>query len=150
MISDKWKPALKLFLPSWNFFNDFAEVPRLEYCLISSRTVAIDWKPFFTGHDTRDLRRVLFNPSGNLELLEASLVERAVDELRDDPLSNRNRFAKSETHSTLERLTRTRLAHFHSSAGPDRFRFRLVLIDPGAPSQIVFTSEELPFARPGK
>lgn len=150
MISDKWMPALKLFLPSWNFFNDFAEVPRLEYCLISSRTVTIDWKPLFTWHDTRDLRRVLFNPTGNLELLEASLVERAVDELRDDPRSDRNWFAKSEAHSTLERLTRTRLAQIHTSSGSERFRFRLVLIDPGSPAQSLFTSEELPLARPGK
>lgn len=150
MTSNQWMSALKLFLPSWNFFNDFAEVPRLEYCLVSSGTVAMDWKPLFADHDSRDLGRVLFNPSGNLELLEASLVERAVDELRDDPHSDRNRFAKSEAHSTLERLTRTRLAHLHSSPGPDRFRFRLVMIEPGAPSRIVFTSEELSLARPGK
>ena len=99
MISEKWMFTLKLFFPSWNFFNDFVEVPRLEYCLISSKTGATDWKPSLTDHDTRDLGRVPFNPSGNLELLESSLVERAVDELRDDPSSDRPHFAKTETHS---------------------------------------------------
>jgi len=142
--------ALKLFLPSWNFFNDFAEVPRLEYCVISERTGTTDWKPLLTDHNTRDLGRVLFNPSGNLVLLEASLVDRAVNELSEDPSFDRNRFAKSETHSTLERLTRTRLAQLHSSPDSDRFRIRLVLLEPGAPDRIVFTSEELPLVRPGK
>ena len=99
MTSEKWMSALTLFLPSWNFFNDFAEVPRLEYCLIAGKTGATDWKPLLTDHDTRDLGRVLFNPSGNLELLESSLVEQAVDELRDDPSSDRTHFAKTETHS---------------------------------------------------
>ena len=150
MISEKWMSALKLFLPSWNFFNDFAEAPRLEYCVISDRTGATDWRPLLTDHNTRDLGRVLFNPSGNLELLEASLVDRAVNELSEYPRSDRNRFAKSEAHSTLERLTRTRLAQLHSSSDSDRFRIRLVLIEHGAQAQIVFTSEELPLPSPGE
>lgn len=142
--------ALKLFLPSWNFFNDFAEVPRLEYCVISNMTAVMDWKPLLTDHNTCDLGRVLFNPAGNVELLKASLVDRAVNELSGDPRSDRNGFAKSEALSTLERLTRTRLAQLYSASDSDRFRIRLVLIEPGTAARTVFTSEELPLTRPGK
>ncbi len=147
MFSRQWMPALKLFLPSWNFFNDFGAVPRIEYRLLSAGAVATDWQPLFRNHDTRDVGRVVFNPAGNLELLEKSLVDRAVDALGLSQVAAPDLFAGSETHAALARLVRSRIGEHRIPPDADRFRFRLVMIEPGAVPEVAFVSEEFAWAK---
>lgn len=136
--------ALKLFLPSWNFFNDFAAVPRLECRRVQPEGAAAGWEPLFTNHTTRGVGRILFNPQGNLELLEKSLIDRADDEARMMAGPDGAGFATTETHSALARLTRARLAKRTDFTGADKFQFRLTLGEPGAVPTVIFTSAALP------
>lgn len=136
--------ALKLFLPSWNFFNDFAAVPRMEYRLVGTTVGPTDWRPLFTNHSTRGLGRILFNPQGNLELLEKSLIDRADDEVRLMTDSEGAAFAESETHAALVRMARFHLMARTECAGAGQFQFRLALGEPGSPPAVVFTSAVLP------
>ena len=146
MFSRQWMPALKLFLPSWNFFNDFSAVPRIEYRLLPAGAVATDWRPLFRNHDTCDVGRVLFNPAGNLELLEKSLVERAVDELELGP-AGRDSFAGSETEAALIRMARARIGESLVTVAGERFQVRLVMTEPGAAPEVAFVSEEFAWAK---
>lgn len=148
MITEKWMFALKLFLPSWNFFNDFGEVPRLEYQVVGEGADSVDWRPVFSRYWTGRVGRMLFNPVGNLELLEQSIVSRAVDELDSGTAGACSAFTTSETHTMLERLVRGKIAERFSAAGPDRFRFRLVTVEPGAEPKVVFSSDEFPIKEP--
>ena len=146
MISNTWMVALKLFLPSWNFFNDFAAVPRMEYQLVCAGAEAGEWRPLFTNNGKRSVFRILFNPSGNLELLEKSLIDRAVDELSPDE-RDKHALVASEARSTLARIAKARINDRYTSATFDQYRFRVILVEPGFPNEVVFASDLLSLER---
>lgn len=136
MFSFRWLLALKLFLPSWNFFNDFGAVTRVEvaFGLTTSET---SWQPVFTGFTTSDRRRCLFNPAGNRRLQEQSLIERAADELSDE----RHR---AEAEAFIARAIRARLASRTDNGPGDRFRFRVVERAANEAGAVRFVSGEFP------
>ena len=151
----RWSPAhaLKLFLPSWNFFDDFDVVPCLEARVVREPDDGADWRPVFPGSTTRRWTRTFYNPWGNLELMERSLVERAADELgeRPDPAELGIEFSRSETFAMLTRLVRRRLRagapHLGDAvrepADSARFQFRIVQTGPGVPREVLFVSSGL-------
>lgn len=136
MFSSRWLLALKLFLPSWNFFNDFGAVTRVEVAFGPS-TQKASWQPVFTGFTTLDWRRWWFNPAGNLRLQEQSLIERAADELADE----RHR---AEAEVLIARAIRARLATHTDNRLHDRFRFRVVERAAGETGAVRFVSGEFP------
>jgi hypothetical protein len=79
MFAHRWLLALKLFLPSCNFFNDFGAATRGEFTFVSAAEEP-HWHPVFSDFTTPDWRRIAFNPRGNLALQEQSLIERATDQ----------------------------------------------------------------------
>jgi hypothetical protein len=169
----RWNMAhvLKLFLPSWNFFDDFDAVPRLEARWAREPSGAGDcWVPVFPCSTTTGWVRAFYNPWGNLELLERSQVERAVEELAElagptpqEPRPHRaedekahraeaaRRFAASETFGILTRLARRRLragaeclwAGGSEVATDAQVEVRIVLAIPGRPLQVWFESSEV-------
>jgi hypothetical protein len=147
MHSPAWKVALKLFLPSWDFFNDFGPVIRLESRWLRPGVAALGWRPVFTRHTTGSWARTLFNPAGNLELLEHSWVDRAATEAGPEPDGVGALFATTETHARLVRIARARLLAAHREPGEDSFQFRLVQIEPGGAFEVIFTSVALPATR---
>ncbi len=148
MTSENWMSALKLFLPSWNFFNDFGEVSRLEYRLTGAGMDSGEWQPVFPRHSTHGIGRIFFNPTCNLELLEQSMVARAVDELSRDPAAKGSTIPTVATHEMLVRLVRGKVEGILGHAAADRFRFRLVTVEPGAAPKVVLSSAELPLKEP--
>lgn len=134
MFSSRWLLALKLFLPSWNFFNDFGAVTRVEVAFGPVTPEAL-WQPVFTDFTTADWRRCLFNPAGNLRLQEQSLIERAADEWTDE----RHR---TEAEAFIARAVRARLATRTDNGPGDRFRFRIVERAAGEAGAVRFVSGE--------
>ena len=55
MIATALSNILKLFLPSWNFFNDFSTVPRLDVRTIHDGREC-EWRPLYTTDSTRQSR----------------------------------------------------------------------------------------------
>ncbi len=99
--------ALKLFLPSWNFFDDFSATPRLEFRTRTGNNdgpADSDWQLLHASHSTRSVGRTFFNPRGNAELFELALVETAADELKAIDQSQRRRFLDSDAWSRLAPL----------------------------------------------
>lgn len=137
--------VLKLLLPSWNFFNDFDEVTQLEFCVRHEGAGESAWQPLHPPQTTRDLGRVFFNPAGNLELLEKSLIDRVATALRESPGPPPTGFEQSEAGRLLARIVRGRL----TESPPDRvaktFRFRLHRVDARAGRESLFESAEHPF-----
>ena len=131
---------LKLFLPSWNFFNDFDEVTQLEFCLSSDGAGESAWQPLHPTHSTRSWGRVIFNPEGNLELLEKSLLDRVATALRESPVSPQASFEPSEAGVMLARIVRGRLRESRSNTEGMTFRFRLVRVVATVAREILFES----------
>jgi hypothetical protein len=140
MSTSPWLVALKLFLPSWNFFNDFTAVPTMEFAVIGVAGALGEWQPLFRAGAAPSAWRVVFNPQGNLDLLEQTLVERAAEEFRAEP--PREMDAPGGTYPALVRLARRRLTQF-GLPGVGSFRFRLVLREPGLAPEVIFTSPVL-------
>lgn len=136
MITEQFSNILKLFLPSWNFFNDFSCVPRLDARIIHDGREH-EWQPLYTKNSTRSLTRVIFNSRGNLELLEKSFIDRAADEFEKENPHASKQFEQHPHHQTLIRIVRSRL---NTTQPNDEFEFRLVMTFPGEPQEILFTS----------
>lgn len=69
---------LRLFIPSWRFFDQLGSVPQLMY-RVSKKSETTDWQPVFKKPQ-RQLHNLFFNPFGNLYLYHQSLVSRLADE----------------------------------------------------------------------
>lgn len=140
MITEQLSNILKLFLPSWNFFDDFSAVPRLDIRILCHDREC-DWQPLYTDDSTDNLRRVLFDAQGNLELLEKTFIERAAGTLDASDLQSAKQFEHSAHFETLTGIARNRLPALKPD---DEFQFRLVLTTPGLPEEALFVSGRQP------
>ena len=136
--------ALKLFLPSWNFFDDFSATPRLEYRVRASDDSAPDdWRIIYASHSTHSLGRTLYNPHGNAELFELALVETAADELKLIERGRRGSFLDSETWSRLA----PHLMRHIPDGRPRQVQFRLRLTTRQGDPEEWFETPWLPLDR---
>jgi hypothetical protein len=145
-----WKLVLKLFLPSWNFFNDFDVVPQLEFRLTRAGQEDLEWRPLYPVRSMRSWRRVLFNPSGNLELQEKSLIDRVATALRESDASIGADFARSDDCALLTRIARGRIQQLVPEPAVTAFRFRLVIAAARAAGETLLESTAQPLAEPGR
>lgn len=145
-----WKLVLKLFLPSWNFFNDFDAVARLEFCVMRAGKEDLNWRSLYPLNTTRSWGRVIFNPSGNLELLEKSLIDRVATALRESSDLTKTDFGQSDDCVLLTRIARVRIQQLVTETVGASFRFRLVVADSMAASETLFESTAQPLAEPGQ
>lgn len=139
---EAWRLVLKLFLPSWNFFNDFGVVTQLEFCLVRAGETESAWQPVHPITTTPGWRRMFFNAQGNLELLEKSLLDRIATVLQECPARVSDDFAHSEGGLMLARIIRARLQE--QGVQVTTFRFRLVFIDAANQRETLFVSAALP------
>ncbi len=140
MIATALSNILKLFLPSWNFFNDFSIVPRLDVRTLHDGRES-EWRPLYASAPTRSIRRVFFNADGNIELLEKTFIDRTAEEFADEDQKAVKRF-ESDTHvRMLAGIVRSRLTETQPT---DEFQFRLVMTNPGQPEEVLFVSACLP------
>lgn len=142
-----WKLVLKLFLPSWNFFNDFGLVTRLEFCPAPAGSGASVWQPVHPEVTTSDWTRVFFSVRGNRELLEKSLIDRVATALQDQPAPVDASFGQSASGLILARIVRARL-RTSDLAAVQAFRFRLVTVDAANHCETLFESAVLPVMEP--
>ncbi len=140
--------VLKLFLPAWNFFNDFSVVSRVEFAPVTAGETQFDWQPLYPVRTTTSWGRVIFNPAGNLELLEQSLLDRVATALRENPAAADADFAASEAHELVLRIVRARLGERGLSGAGRLFQFRFVLSEPAAADEILFVSTPWPLVIP--
>lgn len=140
MPTSPWLIALKLFLPSWDFFNDFTAVPAMELSVIRADGTDPGWQPAFPPNVALPWWRVLFNAQGNRDLLEQSIVERAAEELSEQLPAT---FPGPDP--TVDRLVRLARNRARQTGLPmeSGFRFRLVLREPGLAEQVLFVSPPL-------
>lgn len=142
---DNLRLVLKLLLPSWNFFNDFDEVTQLEFCVRRDGAGESAWQPLHPPHSPHNWGRGFFNPAGNLELLEKSLIDRVATALRENPDTPPSGFASSEAGMLLARIVRGRLSESHPDRATLTFRFRLLRVDARAVRELLFESAAHPF-----
>lgn len=136
-----WKLVLKLFLPSWNFFNDFDAVTRLEFCMVRAGEAESAWLPVHPNTTTPSWARVFFNAQGNRELLEKSLIDRIATAVQESGEPTNSDFAQTEAGLLLTRIVRARLQEQGTPA--TTFRFRLVAVDAENCSETLFESAAL-------
>ena len=109
--------ALKLFLPSWNFFDDFSATPRLLYRVRTNDvSPPCEWRLLYARFHTSSLLRVLYNPFGNAELFELALVETAADVCKLVVANERLEADRSDSKSRLLAYVRNRVRSAEKSS----------------------------------
>lgn len=144
--------ALKLFLPSWNFFNDVSAAPGTEFRIRGSDGKESEWQPLYPRRTTRSLWRILYHPWGNLELLEQSQLARASDELTQLPRAA-DEFRQSRAYGILTRIARSQILRLdlgRDSTSAESFQFRLRLAVAATAGESWFLSERHPLAQPAQ
>lgn len=128
---------LRVFFPSWRFFEKVESTLFLEYRFTSEST----WQPLF-----RPLHRGpfnwFFNPTGNLRLAFGSLLEQCASDMEEYE-GEPERYFQSVSYSLLKALVEFHLRKEHSD--PQRsYQFRLLRREPGTVQPLsLLTSEEL-------
>ena len=164
------KFVLQAMTPSWKFFEEVGQIPRLSVRPSDSEGALVwtVWQPKFH----RGISQLFMNPEGNFELAKVTLVERFVDEISEaaaaagtdaavgpgaaadaDPgVDNHaadildqeaaNRIVESMSYALVKALSREVVKNLFPHV--TRFQFRIELIDQRVPSsrEEIFVSEE--------
>ncbi len=140
MIATTLSNILKLFLPSWNFFNDFSTFLRLDVRTIHDGCES-EWRPLYSTAPTPSIRRIFFNADGNAELLEKTFIDRMAENIADEDQKAVKRFESDTNILMLAGIARSRLT---TTQPADQFQFRLVMASPGEAEEVLFVSAHLP------
>lgn len=114
--------ALKLFLPSWNFFEDFSVTARIEIRIRNGEGTIGEWRLMFPETSTRSLKRVFFNAAGNAELFKLAVIENVADLLKGKTEAERCTF---EGSAEGRRLARWAGEAARGAGGEVQYRLRL-------------------------
>ena len=86
---------LRFLFPSWKFFEDFQEYPKLQY---RHRLEDGDWSPWLEmpPAEPRKLRHLFLNPQGNLRTACRSLLEKLLSAIpnlsKDEDIEKKDSF----------------------------------------------------------
>jgi hypothetical protein len=116
--------ALKLFLPSWNFFDDFSVTARIEIRRRTGAGEAGGWRLLFPETSARGVGRVFFNARGNAELFKLAVVENVAERLKGVEAVQRGEFESSEDGVRLAAWVCEEAARSGAS-GEAQYRLRL-------------------------
>lgn len=116
--------ALKLFLPSWNFFDDFSVTARIEIRTRARAGEEGGWRLMFPESSTRGVGRAFYNPRGNAELFKLAVVENVAERLKDMEAAQRSAFESSEDGVRLAGWVREQAARTEAH-GEVQYRLRM-------------------------
>ena len=80
-VRSQWVQLLRMLLPSWRFFEELGDVPRLEFREGSDDSLG-PWQPVIVPL-RRSMRRLVYNPDGNLALACESLLQQLIGDVAD-------------------------------------------------------------------
>ena len=135
--------ALKLFLPSWNFFDDFSVTARIEIRTRAGAGEAGEWRLLFPETSVSGVGRVFFNARGNAELFKLAVVENVAERLKGMEAAQRSAFESSEDGVRLAGWVREEAVRSGAS-GEVQYRLRLTTCRGDAEEW--FVSQWLPVA----
>lgn len=111
---------LRLFLPSWKFFEDFRETPRLFFRVAAVPGRFGPWQEACPPTETRPWTVLFLNPQGNLRLANLGAVDRLLDEAARRPFDTESE--SSVSLRLIENIVRERLP-----AAAVEFQFKIGL-----------------------
>jgi hypothetical protein len=123
-VSGPWLFLMRGFLPNWRFFHAVDLRPRLH---VRGR-IGAEWSPWIVIHPRarRRLSHLIFNPTGNLLLLEQTLVEHLAADVAE--CDDGAKVGDLVPYQMVARLARQKLLLATPLA--DAFQFRLCAEDP--------------------
>lgn len=134
---------LRVFVPSWRFFDEIHHTPKLYYRIGPSADQLGDWTLCRVRRERR-LSHLFLNPDINLDLAAATLSERFVSEASRAP--DGTDLEETVSYKLLREVVRSHLRH---CCGPDqrgtRFQFKIslaTLLNPGLPEHDFLVSPE--------
>jgi len=98
---------LRIFFPSWRFFDDFDRTPRLFFRVAKVAGQFTSWKEAIPQEKKRSLGVVFVNPQGNLKLAAHSAVDRLLDEVA--ALKTPEEIQETVSYRLVEKIVRAQV-----------------------------------------
>jgi hypothetical protein len=113
---------LKLFFPSWRFFEEIGAAPRLHYRFASQGNKLGEWV-LWQPKQTRKWNSLFLNAGGNLTLAYFSMIERLIQDSNDWDKKDPAQFADAVSYKLVEQFVRVQLRQYTGHAR--RFQFKV-------------------------
>lgn len=111
---------LRIFVPSWRFFDRLRRVPEVFFRGKSLDSESKKWQPLLVK-PKRKFYNILFNPTGNLYLAYMSLIEKVLD----DSQSQSKKFEDTVSFKLLKNLVREKVVE--SSTDYTHYDFKIII-----------------------
>lgn len=117
---------LRAFFPSWRFFDDIGDTPQL-WLRVDTGDGLGPWQ-LCLRHPKRSVRRVLWNPEGNLRLAQDSLLMHLLTDIDEQP----TQLADNVSYQLTTQLVAFVVAHHAQAQTIVRYQFKLTSVAAGA------------------
>lgn len=147
VVVSRWKSAavpsravqlLRAFFPSWKFFDDIGDEPRL-YLRAGVGATLGQWEPALP-RPPRRWRALVYNADGNLLLACGSLVQQLCDELEATDPAHPERLTATVAYELTRNLVQFRLRERAPAATRYQFKLRLHRLD-GSDEDVLVSPE---------
>lgn len=123
-IRNEWVQLLRIALPSWRFFEELGDVPRLRYRAGAREGELGPWQPLLKPQ-RRGLRRLIYNPDGNLALAHESVLHQLLADVGEREAGRADELDEVVSY----RLVRNLVEGTARAGGQRYFQFELVIVD---------------------
>ena len=120
-INNKFLHLLRVFFPSWRFFEDLSELPVIEYRLKGATGEPGAWMNIVRPKVSAG--NLFLNPAGNLFLATQSLLEQVQAEISELDPENTQNFTRTASYELCVNLVKYELQK--RTLGITSFEFRL-------------------------
>lgn len=111
---------LRIFMPSWRFFDRLGRVPEVFFRGKSLEAESKKWQPLLEK-PKRKSYNLFFNPGGNLYLAQVSLIEQVLD----DSQKESKKFEETVSFKLLKNLVREKV--LESSPDYTHYDFKIIV-----------------------
>ena len=101
---------LRIFFPSWRFFEDIDEPPQLYYRTGTEPNSFTHWRPCIEKIE-RKWHQLFLNAQGNTVLAYQTLLHQLIDEIAELPDEERKDLEKKVSYQLAKRLARLSIPH---------------------------------------
>ena len=129
LMNNSYLKLLRVFFPSWRFFEAVTPIPKISYRLIQANQFKPEWQDLPVHSKPRLWRQLWHNPQGNLYLHYQSRVEQLINDIatRSEEQSARD-VTQSGSYQIIRSYIEEELQQYHPEGFQD-FEFKIGVLE---------------------
>ena len=118
---------MRALFPSWRFFEEITDIPKLFYRIENSPGQYDPWKPCL-WRPTRSLSALLLNAEGNLMFAFGGVVQHLMQDLESVAPEDLEEFMKSPSYQLSKNIALHHLRQDYDSSTVRNFQFKICTV----------------------